>query len=39
MFCAELQAGRIIEKGPHHELLAKNGKYKVLWETQNRVNE
>jgi ABC-type multidrug transport system fused ATPase/permease subunit len=28
-----LDGGRVCEQGTHHELLAKRGKYRIMWET------
>ena len=30
-----LEAGRVVERGPHAELLAKNGRYAGMWRLQN----
>jgi ATP-binding cassette subfamily B protein len=32
-----LQAGRVIERGNHHRLLATGGVYAGLWQAQQRV--
>jgi len=29
-----LEAGRIVERGPHAELLARNGRYAQMWRLQ-----
>lgn len=34
-----LEAGRIVERGKHEELLREGGRYAVLWDRQNRGNE
>ena len=31
---AVLEGGKIVEQGSHHELLAKGGKYKEMWDAQ-----
>ena len=33
---AVLEGGKIVEQGSHHELLAKGGKYKEMWDAQAR---
>ncbi|MDD2695149.1 MAG: ABC transporter ATP-binding protein, partial [Anaerolineales bacterium] len=31
-----LEQGRVIERGTHRELLARQGRYRRMWDTQNR---
>lgn len=33
-----LEQGRVIERGTHRELLARQGRYRRMWDTQNRFN-
>ena len=33
-----IENGKIGERGTHNELLSKNGLYKLLWDTQNKIN-
>jgi ATP-binding cassette subfamily C protein CydC len=32
-----MQAGRIVERGQHQELLALNGLYRKMWDLQNQA--
>jgi len=34
-----LEAGRVVERGPHAELLARNGRYAEMWRLQQSGTE